>query len=151
MKHDAPDRKPPERSAEDELRAVEAFLRAHDPARAVGGGFSAEREKRVLRYMEHPLLATIYLHHRAAACAGAALALALVLAVLFALRAGDWRLFPVSLRAAPPAAAPAPPPPEDDPGTPLSEGFAEPPPDLPLPDVPADPLPEEPAPADPAP
>jgi len=134
MKPETPKRKPPDRTAEEEMRAVEAFLRAHDPGRAVEGGFTEEREKRVLRYMEHPLLATIYLHHRTAALAGAALVVALVLAVLFALRAGDWRLFPVEIRTAPPAEEPAPPPPVEDRGEPLSESLSPDLPEIPIPD-----------------
>ena len=63
---------------ESDLRAAEAFLRAHDPGLAFPNGFSAKRGRRVVWCMEHPVLATILLHHRATAFVGAAVLLALL-------------------------------------------------------------------------
>ena len=62
-----------------EEKALEAFLREHDPAEPVGEGFSPRQRSRVVRYMEHPILATIYLHHRTAALTGAVLVVALTI------------------------------------------------------------------------
>ena len=89
-----------------ELRAAEAFLRAHDPGLAFPQGLSEERGRRIVRCMEHPLLATIYLHHRTAALLGALLVLALLLAALFAIRESvQRRLTPVDILLVRPAAA----------------------------------------------
>ena len=65
-----------------EEKALEAFLREHDPAEPVGEGFSPRQRSRVVRYMEHPILATIYLHHRTAALTGAVLVVALTILLL---------------------------------------------------------------------
>ena len=90
-----------------ELRAAEAFLRAHDPGLAFPQGLSEERGRRIVRCMEHPLLATICLHHRAAALLGALLVLALLLAALFAIREGvQRRLTPVDILLGRPDVAP---------------------------------------------
>ena len=90
-----------------ELRAAEAFLRAHDPGLAFPQGLSEERGRRIVRCMEHPLLATIYLHHRTAALLGALLVLALLLAALFAIRESvQRRLTPVDILLVRPDVAP---------------------------------------------
>lgn len=68
---------------ENEFRKTEEFLRANDPAAAVSGGFSAERTRRIVRFMRHPFWATVYLHHRSAAfCAAAAIVAAITAALL---------------------------------------------------------------------
>ena len=139
-----------------ELRAAEAFLRAHDPGLAFPQGLSEERGRRIVRCMEHPLLATIYLHHRTAALLGALLVLALLLAALFAIREGvQRRLTPVDILLVRPDAAPdaevedAADRPLDVPDPDLPDVL--PGPDLPEPDVVEPPLPPlEPSAAEPA-
>lgn len=111
---------PPPRADDADMRALEAFLRAHDPALAFPAGFDAARERRLLRYMRHPRLALLLLHHRTLAFAGAALAVALVAAALYWLvraRAED-PVLSILIRPAPvetPAAPLEAPPPEEDP------------------------------------
>lgn len=75
-------REPP-RGETAEMLAVEAFLRAHDPALVFPEGFDRTRERRLLRYMRHPRLALLLLHHRTASLVGAALAVALVALALY--------------------------------------------------------------------
>ena len=75
-------REPP-RAETAEMLAVEAFLRAHDPALAFPDGFDRARERRLLRYMRHPRLAMLLLHHRTASLAGAVLAVALVALAMY--------------------------------------------------------------------
>ena len=127
-----------------ELRAAEAFLRAHDPGLAFpDGGFSEKRAKRTVWFMEHPLLATIYLHHRATALVGAILFVALLVAGLLAIKARLERpLPPVTVLTARPEGVPDLPPPDDAPEPPLAESSAAPPSDLPGPDLDA-PAPDE--------
>ncbi len=147
--------RPPELT-DAELRAAEAFLRAHDPGLAFPQGLSRESGRRIVRYMEHPFLATIYLHHRATALLGALLALALLLAALFAIRQSvQRRLVPVDILVVRPDAAPdadmedASDLPLDLPDAALPDDL--PGPDLPEPDVVEPPLPPlEPSSAEPA-
>ena len=75
-------REPP-RAETAEMLAVEAFLRAHDPALVFPEGFDRTRERRLLRYMRHPRLALLLLHHRTASLLGAILAVALVALALY--------------------------------------------------------------------
>ena len=120
-----------------ELRAAEAFLRAHDPGLAFpDGGFSEKRAKRTVWFMEHPVLATIYLHHRATALVCALLFVALLVAGLLAIKARLERpLPPVTILTAKPDAAPDVPPPDEAPEVPLSDPSAASPADLPGPDL----------------
>lgn len=120
-----------------ELRAAEAFLRAHDPGLAFpDGGFSEKRAKRTVWFMEHPLLATLYLHHRTTAFVCALLLVALLVAGLLAIKARLERpLPPVTILTAKPDAIPDIPPPDDAPEPPLSDSSAAPPSDLPGPDL----------------
>lgn len=140
-----PDPKAPPADAETaEMRAVEAFLRAHDPALAFPAGFDAARERRLLRYMRHPRLALLLLHHRTASLLGAAAVVALVALALYWLvrerpedpvLAIEIRPAPVEAPAAPlEAAAPAEDP--TDRAEPLP--FADPALDAPLPPDPPD-------------
>ena len=119
---------------ESDLRAAEAFLRAHDPGLAFPNGFSAKRGRRVVWCMEHPVLATILLHHRATAFVGAAVLLALIIAACFTIRvhvARRARLMTVELIPDPFAEEASPEPgPEDEPPLAL--------PDADLPDVAGD-------------
>jgi hypothetical protein len=86
--------------------------------------------------MEHPLLATIYLHHRATALVCALLLVALLVAGLLAIKVRLERpLPPVAILTAKPDAVPDLPPPDDAPEAPLSESSAAPPSDLPGPDL----------------
>ena len=126
-----------------ELRAAEAFLRAHDPGLAFpDGGFSEKRAKRTVWFMEHPVLATIYLHHRATALVCALLFVALLVAGLLAIKARLERpLPPVTILTASPEAASGLPPPDDAPEASLSDAAA-PPEDLPGTDLDA-PAPDE--------
>ena len=111
---------PPPRADDAEMRALEAFLRAHDPALAFPAGFDAARERRLLRYMRHPRVALLLLHHRTLALAGAALAVALAAAALYWLvrtRPED-PVLAIEIRPAPvetPAAPLEAPLPEEDP------------------------------------
>ena len=112
-----------------DLRAAEAFLRAHDPALAFPNGFSAKRGRRVVWCMEHPVLATILIHHRLTAFVGAAVLLALIIAACFTIRAQiarRERLMVVELI----------PDPFADEAADLPEGDADPPMALPDGDVP---------------
>ena len=120
-----------------ELRAAEAFLRAHDPGLAFpDGGFSERRAKRTVWFMEHPILATIYLHHRATALVCAVLLVALLVAGLLAIKARLERpLPPVTILTARPDAAPDLPPPDEAPEAPLSDASAASSADLPGPDL----------------
>jgi hypothetical protein len=120
-----------------ELRAAEAFLRAHDPGLAFpDGGFSEKRAKRTVWFMEHPLLATIYLHHRATALVCAILLVALLVAGLLAIKARLERpLPPVTILTSRPDGIPDLPPPDEAPEAPLSDPSAAPPSDLPGPDL----------------
>ena len=108
-------REPP-RAETAEMLAVEAFLRAHDPALAFPDGFDRTRERRLLRYMRHPRLAMLLLHHRTASLAGAALAVALVaLAMYWLLRKPpEDPVLAIEIRPAP-VEAPAVPLEADDP------------------------------------
>lgn len=67
---------------EEELSQVERFLRENDPANAFPEGVSERKRRRMVRYMEHPVLATIYLHHRVVAITCALTFLALLIAAL---------------------------------------------------------------------
>ena len=148
-------REPP-RGETAEMLAVEAFLRAHDPALVFPEGFDRTRERRLLRYMRHPRLALLLLHHRTASLVGAALAVALVaLALYWLVRKPPEnpvlaiRILPAPVEApAAPLEADAPaedptdraePLPFDDPA--LSAPL--PPDDLTLPDETGDPPPDE--------
>lgn len=106
-----------------DLRAAEAFLRAHDPALAFPNGFSAKRGRRVVWCMEHPVLATILIHHRLTAFVGATVLLALIIAACFTIRAQIARrerpLMTVELIPDPFAEEVAAVP-EDDPESPLA-------------------------------
>ena len=84
------------KSARDEAQwdEISAWLRERDPAKAAPPGFSGRRRERLVWLMERPLLAFLARHHRATALCGAALALAAVAAVLFAIRARDQRVLP---------------------------------------------------------
>ena len=116
-----------------ELRAAEAFLRAHDPGLAFpDAGFSEKKARRTVWYMEHPLLATIVLHHRTTALVCAILLVALLVAGLLAIKARLERpLPPVTILTAKPDDAPGLPPPDDVPEAPLADPAADPPADLP--------------------
>ena len=111
---------PPSRPDDAEMRALEAFLRAHDPALAFPSGFDVARERRLLRYMRHPRVALLLLHHRTASLVGAVLAVALVAAALYWLvrdRPED-PVLAIEIRPAPveaPAVPLEPAPPEEDP------------------------------------
>jgi hypothetical protein len=120
-----------------ELRAAEAFLRAHDPGLAFpDGGFSEKRARRTVWFMEHPVLATIVLHHRTTAFVCAVLLVALLVAGLLAIKARLERpLPPVTILTAKPDADPGLPPPDDAPESSLSDPGAAPPADLPGPDL----------------
>ena len=86
-----------------------AWFRARDPAKAAPPGLSARRRARLVWLMERPLFAFLARHHRATASCIAALAVAAVAAVLFAIRARDQRVLPpveVVLDAPSDAAAP---------------------------------------------
>ena len=136
-------RKEPPEFTEAELRAAEAFLRAHDPGLAFpDAGFSERKARRTVWYMEHPLLATIVLHHRATALVCALLLVGLLLAGLLAIKARLERpLPPVTILTARPDDAPDLPPPDDAPEAPLADPAASPS-DLPGPDLDA-PAPDE--------
>lgn len=149
-----PDSKAPDPETA-EMLAVEAFLRAHDPALAFPAGFDAARERRLLRYMRHPRLALLLLHHRTASLLGAAAIVALVVLALWWLvrERPEDPILAIEIRPAPveaPAAPLEPAPPAEDPtdrAEPLP--FADPvlaaPPPVPAADGPdADPL-DEPA------
>ena len=89
------------------------WLRRRDPAGAVPAGIGGRRRERLVWLMQRPLLAFLALHHRATAACGAALAVALVLAVLFAVRAREERLLPpVAVAFEDPSAAPVAPEPD---------------------------------------
>lgn len=110
----------PSRAETAETLAVEAFLRAHDPALAFPAGFDAARERRLLRYMRHPRLALLLLHHRTASLAGAVLAVAFVALALYWLvrRAPEDPVLAIEIRPAPveaPAVPLEPAEPEEDP------------------------------------
>ena len=134
---DEPTRKEYPELTDAELRAAEAFLRAHDPGLAFpDGGFSEKRARRTVWFMEHPLLATICLHHRATAFVCALLLVALLVAGLLAIRARLERpLPPVTILTSRPDAPPDLPPPDDAPEPPLADASAAPPSDLPGPDL----------------
>ena len=136
-------RDPPE-FTDAELRAAEAFLRAHDPGLAFpDAGFSERKARRTVWYMEHPLLATIVLHHRATALVCALLLVGLLLAGLLAIKARLERpLPPVTILTAKPDSVPDLPPPDDAPEAPLSDPAGALPDDLPGPDLDA-PAPDE--------
>lgn len=110
----------PPRDETAEMLAVEAFLRAHDPAMAYPDGFDEARRRRLLRYMRHPRLALLLLHHRTAAILGAAALVAVVALALYWLvrEAPADPLLSILIRPAP-VEAPAPPlepvPPAEDP------------------------------------
>ncbi len=70
------------RVEKENLSEVERFLRDNDPAAAFPEGFSERKRRRMVRYMEHPVLANIYLHHRAVAIVCAVAFLALLFVVL---------------------------------------------------------------------
>ena len=140
---------PPSRPDDAEMRALAAFLRAHDPALAFPAGFDEARKRRLLRYMRHPRAALLLLHHRTASLAGAVLAVALVAVALFRLiraRADD-PVLAIEIRPTPvetPAAALEPPPPEEDPtdrAEPLP--FSDPSLSEPLPPEPDEPEPDD--------
>ena len=147
-----PDSKAPPADAETaEMLAVEAYLRAHDPALAFPAGFDAARARRLLRYMRYPRLALLLLHHRTASMLGAAAIVALVALALWWLvreRPKD-PVLAIEIRPAP-VEAPAPPlepaaPAEDptDRAEPLPFAdpvLAEPPPDPPADDAETDPV-----------
>lgn len=132
----------PSREEAAEMRAVEAFLRAHDPALAFPAGFDAARERRLLRYMRHPRVAMLLLHHRTASLAGAVLAVALVALALWWLvrKPPEDPVLAIQILPAPVEAPAAPleaPPPAEDPtdrAEPLP--FDDPSLDRPLPDEP---------------
>ncbi len=130
-------KKEPREFTEAELRAAEAFLRAHDPGLAFpDAGFSEKKAKRTVWYMEHPVLAAICLHHRTTAFVCALLLVALLVAGLLAIKARLERpLPPVTILTAKPEDVPDLPPPDDAPEPPLSESSAAPPSDLPGPDL----------------
>ena len=120
-----------------ELRAAEAFLRAHDPGLAFpDAGFSEKKAKQTVWYMEHPVLAAICLHHRTTAFVCALLLVALLVAGLLAIKARLERpLPPVTILTARPEGIPDLPPPDDAPEAPLSDSAVESPSDLPGPDL----------------
>ena len=100
-----------------ELRAAEAFLRAHDPGLAFpDAGFSEKKAKRTVWYMEHPVLAAICLHHRTTAFVCAILLVALLVAGLLAIKARLERpLPPVTILTSRPDGIPDLPPPDEAP------------------------------------
>ena len=130
-------KKEPREFTEAELRAAEAFLRAHDPGLAFpDAGFSEKKAKRTVWYMEHPVLAAICLHHRTTAFVCALLLVALLVAGLLAIKARLERpLPPVTILTAKPDGIPDLPPPDDAPEAPLSEPAVESPSALPGPDL----------------
>ena len=129
-------KKEPREFTEAELRAAEAFLRAHDPGLAFpDAGFSEKKAKRTVWYMEHPVLAAICLHHRTTAFVCALLLVALLVAGLLAIKARLERpLPPVTILTSKPDSVPDLPP--------LADPVAASPSDLPGPDLDA-PAPDE--------
>ena len=108
--------------SESDLRAAEAFLRAHDPGLAFPNGFSARRGRRVVWCMEHPVMATILIHHRLAAFLGAVALVSLLLAACFTIRVHIARREPLmTVELVPdPFETEAPAPSEGDAETPLT-------------------------------
>ena len=137
-------RKEPPEFTEAELRAAEAFLRAHDPGLAFpDAGFSERKARRTVWYMEHPVLAAICLHHRTTAFVCALLLVALLVAGLLAIKARLERpLPPVTILTSKPDSVPDLPPPDDAPEPPRADPAAASPSDLPGPDLDA-PAPDE--------
>ncbi|MGN0845392.1 MAG: hypothetical protein ACI4QT_09265 [Kiritimatiellia bacterium] len=82
MIEQSPNQDETERVEEERLSQVERFLRENDPSNAFPEGLSERKRRRMVRYMEHPVLATIYLHHRVVAIACAVTFLALLFAAL---------------------------------------------------------------------
>ena len=144
MKEPDPRTAPPPEAETAEMLAVEAFLRAHDPALAFPAGFDAARERRLLRYMRHPRLALLLLHHRTASLLGAAAIVALVALALWWLvrERPEDPILAIEIRPAPgeaPAAPLEPAAPAEDPtdrAEPLP--FDDPVLSIPLPEPPAD-------------
>ena len=71
----------PNRDEEAEMRAIEAFLRSHDPARRGHAGFPEKKRRRVLWSMRHPLLGKLLIYHRLTALLSAVGIVALVILV----------------------------------------------------------------------
>lgn len=73
---------------------IGAWLRQRDPAKAAPSRLGERRRRRLVWLMQHPFFALAARHHRATACFGAATALTIVIAILFAIKAREQRLLP---------------------------------------------------------
>lgn len=79
---------------ESQWSEIASWLKARDPAKAAPPGLSERRKRRLVWLMQRPFFAFLALHHRATAAAGAILAVAAVIAVLFAIKAREQTVLP---------------------------------------------------------